>query len=60
MAHPKELKQNLPGLWRISLYFWPQLRHHRALATGSLLALFGEVALRLLEPWPLKFVFDRI
>ncbi len=27
---------------------------------GSLLALFAEVGLRLLEPWPLKFVFDHI
>jgi len=25
-----------------------------------MLALFGEVLLRLLEPWPLKFVFDRV
>ena len=27
---------------------------------SSLLALFAEVGLRLLEPWPLKFVFDYI
>jgi ATP-binding cassette subfamily B protein len=30
------------------------------LIAGSLLALFAEVGLRLLEPWPLKFVFDHI
>ena len=30
------------------------------LMAGSLLALFAEVGLRLLEPWPLKLVFDHI
>src|SRR2546425_684656 len=30
------------------------------LIAGSLLALFAEVGFRLLEPWPLKFVFDHI
>lgn len=41
-------------------HFWPQVRKHRGLMFGSLLALFFEVGLRLLEPWPLKFVFDRV
>jgi ATP-binding cassette subfamily B protein len=30
------------------------------LIAGSVLALFAEVALRALEPWPLKFVFDKV
>ena len=60
MAQTHSLKQNLPGLWRILRYFWPHVRPHRWLIAGSLLALFGEVALRLLEPWPLKFIFDQI
>lgn len=38
----------------------PRLRPHRALVGGSLAALLAEVLLRLLEPWPLKFVFDRV
>src|SRR5438105_2364780 len=59
MAH-RDLKKTLPGLWRITRYFWPHLRPYRGLMAGSFLALIGEVGLRLLEPWPLKFVFDHI
>ena len=36
------------------------MRQQRGLIVTSMLALFVEVGLRLLEPWPLKFVFDRI
>src|SRR5438128_462816 len=60
MLSPKPLPQGLPSLWRILKYFWPHARQYRALITGSLAALFAEVALRLLEPWPIKFVFDHI
>ena len=60
MSSPKPLPQGLPSLWRILKYFWPHARQYRALITGSLAALFAEVALRLLEPWPIKFVFDHI
>jgi len=51
---------SLPGLWRILKYFWPHARQYRLLITGSLVALFAEVGLRLLEPWPVKFVFDHL
>jgi ATP-binding cassette, subfamily B, bacterial len=51
---------DIPGLFRITRYFWPYARQYRALMTGSLAALFGEVGLRLMEPWPLKLVFDRL
>src|SRR5207245_1225149 len=54
------LQKSLPSLWRILLHFWPHIRQYRLLMAGSLLALFAEVGLRLLEPWPLKFVFDHI
>ncbi|TAL06335.1 MAG: ABC transporter ATP-binding protein [Verrucomicrobia bacterium] len=60
MSQPKPLTKSLPGLWRITRYFWPHIRQYRGLMTLSFLALLGEVALRLLEPWPLKFVFDHI
>ena len=60
MAKSGNLRENLPGLWRISKYFWPHARNYRGLMAASLLALFAEVGLRLMEPWPLKFVFDRI
>ena len=60
MANPQPLPQSLPSLWRILKYFWPHARHYRLLMAGSLAALFAEVALRLLEPWPIKFVFDHV
>jgi ATP-binding cassette subfamily B protein len=60
MAKPASLQKSLPGLWRITKYFWPHIRQYRGLMVVSFLALLGEVALRLLEPWPLKFVFDYI
>src|SRR2546422_8604458 len=60
MSQPENLQKSLPSLWRILAYFWPHVRQYRMLIAGSLLALFAEVGFRLLEPWPLKFVFDHI
>jgi len=60
MSKPANLPESLPGLWRISKYFWPHARNCKGLMATSLMALFAEVGLRLLEPWPLKFVFDRL
>ncbi len=60
MSRPETFRDSVPGLWRILAHFWPQVRQHRLLIAGSLAALFAEVGLRLLEPWPLKFVFDNI
>ena len=60
MARPENLKQSVPGMRRVLARFWPYIREHRALTGGSFLALFLEVGLRLLEPWPLKFVVDRV
>ena len=47
-------------MWRVIRAFAPYLRGQRRLIALSFLALFAEVAMRLLEPWPLKFVIDRI
>src|SRR5438128_14532 len=60
MARPQTLPAALPSLWRIGAYFWPEMRKHKGLIGGAMFALIAEAALRLLEPWPLKFVFDRI
>lgn len=60
MGRPQTLRQSVPALWRMARHFWPEMRKHRALIVLSLIALGAEVALRLLEPWPLKFVFDRL
>ena len=60
MPRPKSIQEALPGLWRILRRFWPWIRPQRRLMAASLLALFAGIALRLLEPWPLKFVLDRV
>ncbi|MGE5698789.1 MAG: ABC transporter ATP-binding protein [Deltaproteobacteria bacterium] len=60
MAASRELHDILPSLRRILRRFRPNVRKHRALAAGSVLLLLVEIALRLLEPWPLKFIFDRV
>jgi ATP-binding cassette subfamily B protein len=56
----KSLARELPSLWRITKYFWPHIRQHRGLIIYSFSMLLAEVGLRLLEPWPLKFVFDYV
>jgi len=60
MGRPQTLSKSLPGLGRLVRRFWPRLRAQRGLLAGSSLAVFAEVGLRLLEPWPLKFVFDSV
>lgn len=54
------LKEILPGLLHLGQVFWPQIRAQRKLINLSLLALLLSIAARLLEPWPLKFMFDWI
>lgn len=39
---------------------WPDVKPHKKLALGGILALLFEVAFRVLEPWPLKFVVDAV
>lgn len=60
MSRPEKLRQSLPELGRVAKRFWPKIRQERPLIGVSLAALLSAVGLQLLEPWPLKFVFDRI
>jgi ATP-binding cassette subfamily B protein len=57
---PQSLRESLPGLIRTVRYLWPYIRKQRALNITALLALLASVALRLLEPWPMKFIFDHV
>ena len=38
----------------------PDVKPHKKLAAGGIVALLFEVAFRVLEPWPLKFVVDAV
>src|SRR3989442_15963496 len=60
MGQPLTLRAALPGLGRLVRRLWPYVRRERPLIVLSLLALYAEIGLRLLEPWPLKVVLDHV
>lgn len=60
MPETKSVKETIPGLGRIIQKFWPQIRSQKVLLVVSFVALVAETAFRLLEPWPLKVIFDYI
>jgi ATP-binding cassette subfamily B protein len=39
---------------------WPSIKKNGWMLTGAWIALVAETLFRLLEPWPLKWVFDRV
>ncbi|MBD2168349.1 ABC transporter ATP-binding protein [Calothrix membranacea FACHB-236] len=59
-AKEKELTGVIPGILRILDKFSPYIHQQKLLIAGSFLVLLIETGLRLLEPWPLKYVFDYI
>jgi ATP-binding cassette subfamily B protein len=60
MAQSQKLTEIAPGLLQFVQRFWPYIRQQWLLVIGSVVALLAQVGLRLLEPWPLKFVFDEV
>jgi ATP-binding cassette subfamily B protein len=60
MARHKKLREMLPGMRRFLRHIGPDVAAQRFLVTGSLAALFAEVLFILAEPWPLKFIIDRV
>lgn len=57
---PKSLQEALTAWGRIGIHFLPEIRQEGKLITISIFALIAETILRILEPWPLKFIFDEI
>lgn len=55
-----DLKEVLPGSLRIFRKFSPYIRKRKILIVASFFALLLETGLRLLEPWPLKYIFDYV
>jgi len=56
----KNIKAALPKLGIILQRFAPQIRQQQNLLIMSFLGLMAEIGLHLLEPWPLKLIFDYI
>ncbi len=48
------------GLVQVFRRLWPQIRHEKKLLWLSTAALLAEVGMRVIEPWPMKFVIDRV
>ncbi len=60
MSVQKDLKTAGPALKRTIGAVRPHLKPHRKLIAGGIAAMFLQVGFRLLEPWPIKIVIDRI
>ena len=56
----KDLKEVLPSSSRSLRRFSPYIRKRKTLIIASFFALLFETGLRLLVPWPLKYIFDYI
>ena len=48
------------GLSRTLRMVLPHVREHKLLVALGMLALLGDVAFRILEPWPVKFAVDAV
>lgn len=59
-SRPVKLAQMTGGMRRILRHLVPYLPRYRGLLAGSGLALLGATLMRLIEPWPLKLVIDRV
>lgn len=57
---PKALKKTFPIIWKIVRYFSPYIKEQRHIVFVSMIALVAGVVFRLLEPWPIKYIFDYI
>lgn len=60
MKRTAPIQPTIPGLGRVVRQFWPDIRPQWPLLLVSGLALLAEVGLRVLEPWPLKVIFDYV
>ncbi|WP_294928531.1 ABC transporter ATP-binding protein [uncultured Paracoccus sp.] len=60
MARPETLQQALPGLGRVLRRLAPYMRPYRGLMLGGGISLIAATLMKLAEPWPLKFVIDRV
>ena len=60
MNRTTAIQPAIPGLWRVVRHFWPDIRPQWPLLLLSGFALLAEVGLRVLEPWPLKVIFDYV
>jgi ATP-binding cassette subfamily B protein len=59
-SRPESLRAAAPGLRRVLHHLRPLLAAERGLLAGGVGALLAGAAFKLLEPWPLKLIIDRV
>lgn len=57
---PVSKKNNLGALSRTLRLVGPDVRPHKGLIAGGILALLMDVVFRVMEPWPMKIVVDSV
>ncbi|MBA3747783.1 MAG: ABC transporter ATP-binding protein [Solirubrobacterales bacterium] len=60
MSSSRSLRAAFATFLAFKRRFGPQVRAHRKLMISGAVLIVADVFLRLLEPWPLKFVFDNV
>ncbi len=60
MGRPRSFREAAPALRRLLAEVRPELLRHGRLLLGGSIALVLQLGFRLLEPWPLKWVLDRL
>ena len=58
MSSKKNIRELIPSLIHIFKYFSAYIGKQKTIIALSTLALFAQVGFRLLEPWPIKYIFD--
>ncbi|ACK68196.1 ABC transporter related [Rippkaea orientalis PCC 8801] len=60
MSSKKTLQTTIPSLGRLVTRFFPYLQQQKSWLGLAMLAITADVVLRILEPWPLKLIFDYV
>src|SRR5215467_3585514 len=59
-ARRANARKILPGILRLTRSFWPQIARQKPLLLLSFFAVLANIAFEVLEPWPVKFIYDHI
>lgn len=57
---PTGLLERWHGALRVFLVFRPYAWRHRGKLLGAILCVMGGIAVRIAQPWPLKYLFDSV
>ena len=56
----RKLQETLPSLGKILRRLWPEIVKQKVSILVAIIAMLLEIMARLMDPWPLKFIFDTI